>query len=86
MNQGTARFKLARVALAGSRFPTQALFRSLRSPEGILEASPVKLREVPGLQPQTLAALVSARNDPSAADETASVEESGVRLVSFEDA
>jgi DNA processing protein len=58
----------------------------LRSPEGILEASPEKLREVPGLQPKTLDALISVRDDPSAADETASVEASGVHLVSFEDA
>ena len=86
MNPGTARFKLARVALASSRFPTQALFRSLPSPEEILEASPEKLREVPGLYPQTLHALISARDDPSAADETASLEATGMRLVSFEEA
>lgn len=86
MNPGIARFKLARVALAGSRFPTQALFRSLPSPEAILEASSGKLRQIPGLHPQTLHALISVRDDPSAADEIASVEATGVRLVSFEDA
>lgn len=86
MNPRTARLKLARAALAGSRFPTQALFRSLPSPEAILEASPEKLREVPGLQPQTLHALLSVRDDPSAADEISSAEATGVRLVSFEDA
>lgn len=86
MNPGTARFKLARVALAGSRFPTQALFRSLRSPEAILEASPGKLRQIPGLHPQTLHALISVRDDSSGADEIASMEATGVRLVSFEDA
>jgi len=85
LNPGTARFKLARVALASSRFPTQALFRSLPSPEAILQASPEKLREVPGLQPQTLHALISVRDDPSVADEVASAEATGVRLVSFED-
>lgn len=86
MNRGTARFKLARAALASNRFPTQALFRSLRSPEAILEASPGKLRQTPGLHPQTLHALISERDDPSAADEIACVEATGVRLVSFEDA
>lgn len=85
MNPGAARFKLARVALAGSRFPTQALFRSLCSPEAILEASPGKLRQIPGLHPQTLHALISVRDDPSGADEIAAVEANGVRLVSFED-
>ncbi len=86
MNPGTARLKLARVALVGSRFPTQALFQALLSPEAILEASPEKLREVPGLHPATFQALISVRDDPSAADELASVEASGVRLLSFEDA
>ncbi|MGW8320000.1 MAG: DNA-processing protein DprA, partial [Thermodesulfobacteriota bacterium] len=86
MNRGTARFKLARAALAGNRFPTQALFRSLGSPEAILEASPGKLRQIPGLNPQTLHALISVRDGPVAVDEIASAEATGVRLVSFEDA
>jgi DNA processing protein len=86
LNHGTARFKLARAALAGNRFPTQALFRSLGSPEAILEASPGKLRQIPGLHPQTLHALISVRDGPSAVDEIASAEATGVRLVSFEDA
>jgi DNA processing protein len=58
----------------------------LRSPEAILEASPGKLRLIPGLHPQTLHALISVRDDPTGADEIAAVEAAGVRLVSFEDA
>ncbi len=86
MNPGIARLKLAGVALAGSRFPTRDVFQAFRTPEAILQACPEKLREVPGLHPETMGALIAARDEPSAADELASLEASGVRLLSFEDA
>jgi len=85
MRARVARLKLAGVALARSPFPTQALFQALRSPEAILEASRDRLREVPGLHPATLEALISARDDPVPEEGSACPDEGGSRLVSFEE-
>ncbi len=86
MNPRIARLKLAGVALARAPFPTQALFQALGSPEAILEASRDRLREVSGLHPATLNALISARDDPVPEQGPACPDESGLRLVSFEEA
>lgn len=85
MDPGILRVKLAEVALERSPFPTHALFEAFRSPEGILEASPLDLQKVKGLQPGTLQALLSMREAPPSAGGLADLERGGLQLVSFED-
>ncbi len=86
MNLRIARFKLACAALGRRPFPTRAAFQAFHSPQAILEASPDRLRGIPGLHPETLHRLIAVREDPASADGIAAVEASGARILSFEDA
>jgi DNA processing protein len=85
LNPRVARLRLAGVALACKRFPTQALFEAFGSPEAILQASPEKLRQVPALDAGTRFELLSLR-DNTAPEKNASLEDGGWRLLSFEEA
>ena len=85
MDSGLSKLSLARVAATCVSFPTQSLFRSFTSSEGILKAPHHLLPGVEGMRPSVLQKLLVTRDKPCNPCLLSSLKKQGIRMISFDE-